>query len=261
MIIFWFFIFVIGAVFGSFFNVLIYRIPIKKSIIFPASFCPNCKKPIKWYDNLPIISYLILKGRCRYCKEKISLFYPIVETITGFLFLIVFWKTGINILSLVYIIIFSSLLVNSFIDLKTKNIYISLFIFPSLLYVLYALFIEFNIFSNFWLFPSTYISLKESITGFLTGAIFFFIIRFFGGKILKKEGMGEGDIYVAAFIGLFIGFPYIFFVFIFAGIFGIIFYYTYYKDKDDKVIPFVPFLSLSSFFIFLILDFIKRLYL
>lgn len=260
MIIFWVFIFIIGAVFGSFFNVLIYRIPIKKSIIFPASFCPNCKKPIKWYDNLPIISYLLLKGRCRYCKEKISFFYPLVETITGFLFFIVFWKTGINILSLVYIIIFSSLLVNSFIDLKTRNVYIALFIFPSLLYILYVVFLEFNIFSNFQFFPFPYISLKESITGFLTGAIFLFIIKFFGGKILKKEGMGEGDIYVAAFIGLFIGFPYIFFVFIFAGISGIIFYYAYYKDKDD-MIPFVPFLSLSSFFTFLLLDFIKRLYL
>ncbi|HEX9912829.1 MAG TPA: prepilin peptidase, partial [candidate division Zixibacteria bacterium] len=80
-------IFIFGLAIGSFLNVCIYRIPLRKSIIFPASHCPKCGNKIRAFDNIPVLSYLILKGKCRYCKEKISFIYPVVELLSGLLFL------------------------------------------------------------------------------------------------------------------------------------------------------------------------------
>jgi len=86
------FSFLFGAVVGSFLNVVIYRVPLRRSIISPASACPACKAPIRWYDNIPILSYLLLKAKCRYCNTHISLRYPIIEGISGVLNIIVYWK-------------------------------------------------------------------------------------------------------------------------------------------------------------------------
>ena len=110
-------LFIFGLAMGSFFNVCIYRIPRNKSLVFPASHCPNCKKPINPYDNIPIISYIILKGKCRYCKKTISTRYPIVELLTALLFAAAALKFGPTIPLLRAIIFISFLLIVTFIDL------------------------------------------------------------------------------------------------------------------------------------------------
>jgi len=92
MILLYISILIIGFIFGSFFNVLIYRLPKKESILFPSSHCQNCNNEIKWYDNIPILSYILLRGRCRYCKEKISIQYPIIEFLTGIIFILIIIK-------------------------------------------------------------------------------------------------------------------------------------------------------------------------
>ncbi|MGC8734917.1 MAG: prepilin peptidase [bacterium] len=103
-----FIIFIFGTIFGSFINVLIYRLPLEMDFIFKGSFCPKCGKPIKWYHNIPIISYIFLRGRCYYCKEPISIQYPIVEFISGVVFGLLYLKFGItwdfSVLAIFYII-------------------------------------------------------------------------------------------------------------------------------------------------------------
>uniref|UniRef100_A0A7C3J6A3 Prepilin peptidase n=1 Tax=candidate division WOR-3 bacterium TaxID=2052148 RepID=A0A7C3J6A3_UNCW3 len=257
---YYFIIFIFGLVFGSFFNVLIYRIPEKKSIIFPSSFCPVCKNSIKWYDNIPLFSYLILKGKCRYCKTKISVIYPIVELLTAILFVTIFLKIGLNLSSVVYIFIFSSLLVNSFIDIKTKNLYVNIFIVPAIIYLVYNSIFYFKIVEENFILREPLLNFKESVIGFFVGGIFLFVVRFLSNRIMKREGMGEGDIYVSSFIGLFLGYPLIFYVFIIAGIFGIASYFLYYKKIKDPFIPFVPFLSLGSLTVFFIFEILRNLY-
>lgn len=260
MIFYYILIFIFGLVFGSFFNVLIYRIPEKKSIVFPSSFCPVCKTSIKWYDNIPLISYIILRGKCRYCKAKISIIYPLVEFFTGLIFLLIFIKVGFNLLSIIYIILFSTLLVSSFIDLKTKNVYIPVFFIPVIIYLLYVSIFLLSVTGESEVFKLPFLDFKESILGGFVGGLFIFVVRFLASKVMKKEGMGEGDIYVSSFIGLFIGYPLIFYVFIIAGILGLLAYFFYYRKKPEPEIPFVPFLSLSSFIVFFLFDILKKLY-
>ena len=122
-------VFMLGLIFGSFFNVIIYRIPVsiksqKKvsfftAISFPKSYCPKCKKSLLTYHNLPIISWLFLCGKCYFCKAKISIRYPIVELLSGLIFLFCFWQYGITNEFFLWLIFFSILLILFFIDLET----------------------------------------------------------------------------------------------------------------------------------------------
>jgi len=115
-------IFILGLIVGSFSNVCIYRIPKNESIIYPASHCPKCSSPIKPVDNVPILSYILLKGRCRNCKNKISIQYPSVELLTGLIYLIIYLNYGLNIQTLIYIILSSALIIIAFIDLNEQVI-------------------------------------------------------------------------------------------------------------------------------------------
>ncbi len=117
-------VFLIGSIVGSFLNVCIYRIPKELSIIFPSSRCPSCNNPVRPLDNIPILSYLLLKGRCRFCREKISIRYPIVESLNAILYVVVFWKFGayFSWVLLIYFIFLSSLIVITFIDLEYQII-------------------------------------------------------------------------------------------------------------------------------------------
>ncbi|HEY6839450.1 MAG TPA: prepilin peptidase, partial [Geobacteraceae bacterium] len=115
---FYVFAFIFGAVIGSFLNVCIYRLPRNESIAFPASHCPGCGATIPWYDNIPIAGYLILRGRCRSCRERISLQYPLVEALNGLLTLLLFLKFGLKPTFLILFLLSSALVVITFIDLE-----------------------------------------------------------------------------------------------------------------------------------------------
>ena len=90
------FAFLFGLIFGSFLNVCIYRIPLDKSVAWPPSFCPHCNKHIRWYDNIPVLSFIFLRGKCRHCNEKISIRYPLIELLTGLLTVLFVWRFGIS---------------------------------------------------------------------------------------------------------------------------------------------------------------------
>ena len=231
------FIFILGLIVGSFSNVCIYRIPKNESIIFPASHCPKCHSNISPVDNIPLLSYILLKGRCRNCKSKISIQYPIVELLTGLIYLIISLIYGLSIQTLIYIILSSALIIIAFIDLNEE-------IVPDVI-SLPGIVIGFII--SFFV---TYISFINSALGILAGGGIILIIGLAGSVIFKKEAMGGGDVKLAAMIGAFLGWKYII-ISLFLGFFlgalaGIILILSKIKSKEDMV-PFGPFIVLGSF--------------
>lgn len=179
---------IFGLVIGSFLNVCIYRIPRKKSIVAPRSFCPSCKKPIQPYDNIPVLSYLILGGRCRYCKAKISWQYPFVELLTAGLFLVLFLKFGPTWELLKYIVFILLLIIAAFTDISHR-------IIPNVVSVPgIVLGLIFN--------SGKYI---DTILAVIICAGIFWLFRQLGLWLRKQEMMGWGDIKLAAMIGAFLG--------------------------------------------------------
>jgi len=230
-------IFILGLIVGSFSNVCIYRIPRNESIIYPASHCPKCHSNIKPVDNIPLISYILLKGRCRNCKSKIFIQYPIVELLTGLIYLIIYLTYGLSVQTLIYIILSSALVIIAFIDLNEQ-------IVPDVI-SLPGIVIGFIV--SFFV---PYISFINSGLGILVGGGIILIIGMAGSVIFKKEAMGGGDVKLAAMIGAFLGWRYII-ISLFLGFFlgalaGIILILSKIKSREDTV-PFGPFIVLGSF--------------
>jgi len=228
---------IFGSFIGSFLNVCIYRLPRNKSIFLPNSFCPSCEKPIKFYDNIPIISYLLLKGKCRQCGAHISLRYPLVEMATAFLFYVFYKKYGLSFEFLVHIIFVSLLIAISFIDLDFK-------IIPDVLSIggLIA-----GLVLGFFRRPIFFY--QDSLYGILTGGgilfAIFLVYRFF----TKRDGIGTGDIKLLGMIGAFCGTKGVIFSLISGSFLGTLvgIPLMLIKGKDTKYeIPFGPFLSLST---------------
>jgi leader peptidase (prepilin peptidase)/N-methyltransferase len=182
-------IFVVGALMGSFFNVCIHRLPINESIIIPYSHCPNCKAKIKIWENIPIISYIILRGRCRYCSIKISKRYLIVEILTPILFLLLWHTFGFSIDFAIYILFISTLIIITFIDLEHQLI-LNILTYPMIIIGLLI-----NYFKG--------VFINALIAGIIGGGIIFLIV-IISPLIFKKEGMGAGDFKLAGVIGIFL---------------------------------------------------------
>lgn len=229
-------IFSLGLIVGSFSNVCIYRIPRNESVIYPASHCPKCRTKIKPIDNIPLLSYILLKGRCRNCGSKISIQYPVVEFLTGLIYLIIYLIYGLSIQSLVYIILSSALIIIAFIDLQEQIIpdVISL---PGIVVGLILSFIV------------PYISFINSALGALVGGGIILIIAWVGSIIFKKEAMGGGDVKLTAMIGAFLGWRYtiisLFLGFFLGALTGIILIIAKIKKREDAI-PFGPFIALGS---------------
>ena len=226
-----------GACLGSFANVCIYRLPKTKQIISGRSFCPKCKKKISWYDNLPIISFLFLSGKCRKCKKVISLRYLIVELITGIFFLLIYLNfenlytiTFLSILSLILIMIF-------FIDLEN-------FIIPdSLNFIIMGLALLKNFLPNFD--TSLIHEINQSIIGGMVGYLSIWLIIYLYKTFKKIDGMGFGDAKLMAGIGLLFGWQSIPFILFVASILGLIFVVPSLIKKQKTMrteIPFGPFI-------------------
>ncbi len=226
-----------GAIIGSFLNVVILRLPNDdKSIVFPASHCPNCLEDLSWYENIPILSYLFLKGQCSHCKISISLQYPMVELFTALLYGAVIHRFGLSLTALGYLLFCSALVTIIWIDIYHQIIpdRISL---PGI--VLGFLFSFVNIRVT-WL---------DSLFGLLAGGGILYAVAVLYYLLRKKEGMGGGDIKLLAMIGAFLGWQALLFV-IFASSFigsivGILMI-SKQKEGSETRIPFGPFLSLAA---------------
>ena len=234
-----------GACLGSFANVCIYRLPKTKQIISGRSFCPKCKKKINWYDNLPIISFLFLSGKCRKCKKVIPLRYLIVELITGISFLLIYLNfenlytiTFLSILSLILIMIF-------FIDLEN-------FIIPdSLNFIIMGLALLKNFLPNFD--TSLIHEINQSIIGGMVGYLSIWLIIYLYKTFKKIDGMGFGDAKLMAGIGLLFGWQSIPFIIFVASILGLIFVVPSLIKKQKTMrteIPFGPFIIVACLIYF-----------
>ena len=194
---FYFAAFVLGCIWGSFSNVCIYRLPNDQSVVKGRSFCTSCKEQIKWYDNIPFLSFIFLKGKCRKCGNKISSQYFLVEFISAISFIIVYHLYGISITTLLLIILSIFFIIIFFIDLKH-------FIIPNeltfpLMLIGFVKSFEPNL--NQTIFPN-YIN---SLIGGVFGYLIIWLIIFFYKKVRNKEGMGLGDAKLMAVVGFWFG--------------------------------------------------------
>jgi len=251
------YLFVLGLVFGSFLNVCIYRVPKGKSLVLPRSFCPCCNTYLRWYDNIPVLSYLLLKGRCRACRVKISLRYPLVELLTGYLCVHLFYVFAQGrgeplCVFLIYFLLACALIVVTFVDLELLIIpnEITLAGMPLVL-VLSVLFPELHhapdTLRNFSLFGICRVdALTASALGIFTGGGLVFACSIFGKWLFKKDAMGFGDVKLMGLIGGFVGWKLAITVFFVAPFFGIFMAVPALLVKKSRLIPYGPFLSLAT---------------
>jgi len=237
-----FFIFILGLCIGSFLNVVIYRVPKQKSIITPPSSCPVCREKIKPWHNIPVISWLILKGRCANCGEKISVRYPVIELLTGIIAIIVYKKTGLDIYFITNFGVFATLLALSMIDFDYKAVPDSL----NLLALTLAFFTNNNIIDNF----TNALILMGGMS----------IIRYYVSYFIKREAMGEGDIIVGGTMGALLGIK-LALIALFIGSALAIFPSIFNRIKNNDVeLPFIPFLALGTFIVWIFNDYFTILW-
>jgi len=231
-------VFVFGAIIGSFLNVCIYRIPRKKSIIHPSSACPVCEKPVRFYDNVPLVSWLVLKGKCRDCGARISFRYFLVELITAVVFAMIYRRWGLSYEFFIQIFFTAILIVVSFIDYDFQ-------IIPDVLSVggMFAGLIISFVRPDF--------RVMEAVYGVLIGGGVLFVIAYGYQLITKREGMGGGDIKLLAMIGSFSGLKGVLFSLIGGSVVGTLvgIPLMLMKGREEGgkyAIPFGPFLSLCA---------------
>jgi len=222
--------FIIGLIFGSFANVCIYRLPIQKSIVKPRSKCTLCKKPIPWFHNIPVLSFIFLKGVSKCCNKKISFQYPAIELLTAIFFSYSAFTLQVYQASIISLIIFL-LLITITIDLNKQIIFL---VFTYIIFFL-GLLIQFlkpelNPFN---------VSLKNSLITALIAPSLFLILRYIFKKIKNVEALGLGDVYLIASLALWTGFEKFLYLLIGSSITGIVFYLIFNrKNKENFRIPF-----------------------
>ena len=228
-----------GLIIGSFLNVCIYRIPREESIAFPSSHCPNCGTSLKWCDLVPVFSFIVQRGKCRYCGEKISPQYPIIELLNAILYLIIYTKFGLSLEFFFYAIIFSLLIVITLIDLQHMIIPDILIILILVISVIYKILL--------YILYSKSPDLLNSIGGLVLSSLLFILII-----IVSKGGMGGGDVTLIGALGFILGikriFLTIFLSFILGVIISIFLLITKIKGRKDPI-PFGPFIILGFFIV------------
>lgn len=253
LIIIIFFVFITGLCIGSFLNVVILRAFSNESIAYPASKCPICQKPLKWYHNIPVISYICLKGKCAYCQEGISIQYPIVEIVTAFLFVAVFFKFGLGFNALFMFAFTALFVVLAVTDIREKVV------FNFHTYTLIILGLVYNLFNFGQLYNGQQIlalgqfsisinnSFIASVIGLIAGALIMEALARFGYLVAGTRAFGEGDTYIAAGLGAIFGWQYLLTILVYSFIVQIVvtvpvFVKKLFFQKDYK--------TLISFIIF-----------
>lgn len=229
------FILLFGIIIGSFLNVCIFRIPRNESIIYPASHCTNCHTSLKPLDLIPIFSYLFLKGRCKYCKTKISVRYPLIELLTGIIYLLLFLKYDLSIYFFFYIFLASILIVIAFIDYDHKIIPDKLVLLSFLGGLVYILVL---------FFTNKPINLSDNLFGFLVGGGLFLLLA-----VLSNGGMGGGDIKLMAVLGMWFGLKGILLIIFLSFFIGALFcvpLLIFKRCNRKQMIPFGPFIIIAS---------------
>ncbi|MDH4100339.1 MAG: prepilin peptidase [Nitrospirota bacterium] len=223
--------FLFGLAVGSFLNVCIYRLPKQESVVFPASHCPGCGSSIRWHDNIPVLSYLVLGGRCRHCKASISWQYPMVELATGVLFFVAVAIFGVSQETPVYLLLLSALIVIAVIDLEHQIIPDRITL-PG---------IPLGLICSTFLLPT---GLVDALIGLAAGGGGFYLIA-----VISRGGMGGGDIKLMAMLGAFLGWKAIIITTLIGSLMGAIvgIFLMAVKGRGRKhAVPFGPFLATGA---------------
>jgi len=227
-----------GAIIGSFLNVCIFRLPSGSSLISPGSSCPYCSAKIRFFDNIPVISYIILFGKCRRCARRISIVYPVVEIMMSFFAYTLYLKYGITVKTLLLFVLISALVVVSFIDLKHYIIPDSISI-PGVIVGFLTSFIQ-----------GAAVHPLESISGLLLGGFSLLFIGLIYEKLTGREGIGGGDIKLLAMIGAFLGYKNVLLILFLSSVVGAVIgvlLMIFVRDRSrHSLIPFGPFLSFAA---------------
>jgi leader peptidase (prepilin peptidase) / N-methyltransferase len=229
-------VFAFGMIWGSFSNVAIHRIPLGLSVVKPRSRCPKCETAIKWYDNVPVVSWLILRGKCRACQAPISIRYPLVELLTGLVCAAIYLKYGATWTTLEYIIFAWALILVSFIDID-HMILPDIFTLSGIVIGLAGA--ALNPERSFW----------NAFAGVLMGGGFLWLIAYLYLLFRKEEGMGGGDIKLLAWIGAVLGWTSIPFVILASSLIGSAVGLVLASRSEaglKSVIPFGPYLALGA---------------
>jgi leader peptidase (prepilin peptidase) / N-methyltransferase len=233
--------FIYGALLGSFANVIIYRLPLGESVVKPRSHCRNCRNMVAWFDNIPIVSFLMLRGRCRHCQAQFSWRYPLVEFLMGLIFCALYLHLGFSFFLLEAIIFSFGLVTVSFIDLD-HMILPDVFTLSGIVIGLVGAAIN----------PDR--TIVEALIGVLAGGGFLWAISTIYFLLRKQEGMGGGDIKLLAWIGAVLGWQSVPFVILSSSLFGTLVglvVMSRTKGGMQTAIPFGPYLALGAlFFIF-----------
>jgi leader peptidase (prepilin peptidase)/N-methyltransferase len=232
----WLSVFILGIIIGSFLTVCVHRVPKGQSIAAPRSACPDCGKQISWYDNVPLLSFLWLKGQCRVCQGAIAPRYPVIELINGLGYLLVFWRFGLTWASVVYAGLFSVFWVVTWIDWDHK-------IIPD---VITLPGIVIGLLCSSLLLPTGWLN---SLLGILVGGGILFFLAWISPYVFGKEGMGGGDIKFLAMVGAFLGWQQTLITLMIASVFGAVIgigLLVLKVMKKGQYIPFGPYLALGA---------------
>lgn len=232
--------FILGAIMGSFFHVVATRLSLDESIIKPGSHCPNCKHYLKWYENIPVISYIILKGKCSSCKNPIPISYWIVEVITGLLYAVCYHSFGLTINLLVALVFVSSLITVIVSDIEYMIILDEVLMVASLLIIIIYII-------SFGLEQTAY-----HIYAGLGAFLMMYAIKIIGDKTFKKESLGGGDIKLMFLFGLVIGFPMSVCTIFLATFIAFPIALIILLSNKENIIPFGPFLSMAAILILIV---------
>jgi len=228
---------VVGLTIGSFLNVLIYRLPRGKQFVKGRSICPDCGQIIKWYQNVPIVSYLALRGRCAHCRKRISLRYPLVELLNGLGYLFFYWRYDLSVELAVFAFLTSALVAIFFIDLDHQLIPDAI----TLPGVILALAVSFA--------PGG-LGIVPSLIGLVVGGGALYLIALLGDWLFKRESMGGGDIKMAAMLGAFLGWQKVLLIFVASAAIGLVVSMALMlvsaRLRETRVVPFGPFIATAA---------------
>lgn len=232
-----FLVFSIGAIIGSFLNVLIVRIPKEESVVFPASHCVHCNTPLKIWHNIPLFSWLFLRGKCAFCGAPISKQYPLVELLSGIIFLALYMKLGFSAAAGGVALVFALLLTLSVIDFYYKMVPDSLNLLALTLAIV-----------SVW-------SLPMLTTNFVNALIFaggFSLLRFYLSYAIKREAMGEADIMIAATMGALLGVKLALVAIFVSALLALPAMLLLRNETDEsKQVPFIPFLAMATWIVYI----------
>lgn len=241
--------FVLGAIVGSFLNVCIVRLPNEQSVVTPRSHCVKCKKTIPWYDNIPLASYFILRGKCRYCGAKFSSRYFLVELITALAFLGFYLYFGPSILLAPYLFMMGCFIIATFVDFEHRIIPDEVSVGGMFAGLVFSLLIpelhDVAVLGRAKILVHVH-SLGISMLGVLVGGGSIYLMGLLGDLIFKKESMGGGDVKLLAMIGAFLGWPMAILTIFAASVFGAVYGIIEKIRTKDSTIAFGPFLALGA---------------